>query len=77
MYATAWALKMKYYNILLYEELPMGISGSPDISQQRKSDVMQNLAYVRAYLDNTLDPSTDEEHPYWPANWFESRSWKI
>ncbi len=37
-----------------YQRLPMGIAGSPEISQEKMSDLMQNLEYVRNYLDDVL-----------------------
>ncbi len=37
-----------------YKRLPMGIAGSPDIFQEKMSELMETLEYVRAYLDNLL-----------------------
>jgi hypothetical protein len=37
-----------------YKRLPMGIAGSPDIFQEKMSDLMANLEFVRTYLDNLL-----------------------
>ncbi len=37
-----------------YKQLPMGIAGSPDISQGKMSELMEYLEYVRAYLDDLL-----------------------
>ena len=34
--------------------LPMGIAGSPDIFQERMSGLMENLDYVRTYIDDLL-----------------------
>ena len=34
--------------------LPMGVAGSPDIFQEKMSDLMQTLVYVRTYLDDLL-----------------------
>ena len=34
--------------------LPMGIAGSPDIFQERMSGLMENLEYVRSYIDGVL-----------------------
>jgi hypothetical protein len=34
--------------------LPMGISCSPDIFQEKMSDLMQHLDFVQAYLDDLL-----------------------
>ncbi len=35
----------------------MGIAGSPDIFQEKMSDLMQNLEYVRTYLDDVISIS--------------------
>ena len=32
----------------------MGIAGSPDIFQEKMSELMETLEYVRAYLDDLL-----------------------
>ncbi len=37
-----------------YKRLPMGIAGSPDIFQEKMSELMETLVYVRAYLDDLL-----------------------
>jgi hypothetical protein len=37
-----------------YKRLPMGIAGSPDISQGKMLELMESLEFVRAYLDNLL-----------------------
>jgi hypothetical protein len=38
-----------------YLRLPMGIKNSPDIFQQKISDLMEGLEdFIRAYLDDTL-----------------------
>ena len=37
-----------------YQRLPMGISGAPDIFQGCMSDLMEDLMYVGAYLDDLL-----------------------
>ncbi len=37
-----------------YKRLPMGIAGSPDIFQSKMSELMEDLEYVQAYLDNLL-----------------------
>ena len=37
-----------------YKRLPMGLSGSPDIFQEKMSDLMAALEYVRTYLDDLL-----------------------
>jgi hypothetical protein len=37
-----------------YKRLPMGIAGSPDILQEKMSELMESLEYVRAYFDDLL-----------------------
>ena len=37
-----------------YLRLPMGISGSADIFQEKMSDLMASLEYVKAYIDDLL-----------------------
>jgi hypothetical protein len=37
-----------------YKRLPIGIAGSPDIFQEKMSELMKTLEYVRAYLDDLL-----------------------
>ena len=37
-----------------YKRLPMGIAGSPDIFQEKMSELMEALEFVRAYLDDLL-----------------------
>jgi hypothetical protein len=37
-----------------YKRLPMGIAGSPDIFQEKMSDLMATLEFVRSYLDDLL-----------------------
>ena len=37
-----------------YLRLPMGIAGAPDIFQEKMSDLMRTLEYVRTYLDDLL-----------------------
>ena len=37
-----------------YKRLPMGIAGSPFISQVEMSELMRNLEFVRTYLDDLL-----------------------
>jgi hypothetical protein len=36
------------------KRLPMGIAGSPDIFQSEMLELMEDLEYVRAYLDDLL-----------------------
>jgi hypothetical protein len=38
----------------LYKRLPISIAGSPDIFQEKMSELMETLEYVRAYLDDLL-----------------------
>ena len=44
--------------------LPMGMSGSPDIFQEKMSDLMRTLEYVRTYIDDLLimTPGTYDDH---------------
>ena len=44
--------------------LPMGVACSPDIFQERMSGLMQQLEYVRVYIDDLLilTNSTFDEH---------------
>ena len=37
-----------------YQRLPMGLCNSPDIFQEKMSTLMQDLEYVRAYIDDIL-----------------------
>jgi len=43
-----------------YKRLPMGISGSPDIFQEKMSSLMATLEFVRTYLDDLLVISKDD-----------------
>jgi hypothetical protein len=47
-----------------YKRLPMGIAGSPDIFQSIMLELMEDLEYVQAYLDNLLciSRSSLEDH---------------
>ena len=47
-----------------YLRLPMGIQNSPDIFQERMSTLMEELEYVRAYIDDLLVITNDsyEDH---------------
>ena len=47
-----------------YQRLPMGLSNSPDIFQEKMSTLMQDLEYVRAYIDDLLVITTGsyEDH---------------
>ena len=42
-----------------YLHLPMGIAGSPDIFQEKMSELMESLEYVRTYLDDLLVITND------------------
>ena len=37
-----------------YQRLPMGLSNSPDIFQEKMSDLMGDLEFVQAYIDDLL-----------------------
>ena len=37
-----------------YLRLPMGVAGAPDIFQEKMSDLMRALHYVRTYIDDLL-----------------------
>ncbi len=47
-----------------YKRLPMGIAGSPDIYQSKILELMEDLEYVQAYLDDLLciSRSSLEDH---------------
>ena len=47
-----------------YLRLPMGIAGSPDIFQEKMSSLMEELEYVRTYIDDLLviTNGTFEDH---------------
>jgi hypothetical protein len=47
-----------------YKRLPMGIAGSPDIFQSKMSELMEDLEYVWAYLDDlfSISRSSLEDH---------------
>ena len=49
-----------------YQHLPMGLCNSPDIFQEKMSTLMQELEYVRAYIDDLLiiTKSSFEDHLY-------------
>ena len=42
-----------------YQQLPMGIFNNPDIVQEKMSDLISDLEYVRAYIDNVLIITND------------------
>jgi hypothetical protein len=37
-----------------YKRLPMGIAGSPDIFQEKMSNLMATLEFIQTYLDDLL-----------------------
>ena len=37
-----------------YQRLPMGLCNSPDIFQEKMSELMEGLEFVRAYIDDLL-----------------------
>ena len=41
-----------------YKRLPMGLCNSPDIFQEKMSELMEGLEYVRAYIDDVLALTT-------------------
>ena len=47
-----------------YQRLPMGLCNSPDIFQEKMSTLMQDLEFVRAYIDDLLviTKGSYEEH---------------
>ncbi len=47
-----------------HQRLPMGLSNSPDLFQEKMSELMADLEYVRVYLDDllTLTSGTFEDH---------------
>jgi hypothetical protein len=47
-----------------YQRLPMGLCNSPDIFQEKISELMLGLEFVRAYIDDilVLTHSTWEDH---------------
>ena len=47
-----------------YQRLPMGLCNSPDIFQEKMSELMSDLEFVRVYIDDllTLTKGTFEDH---------------
>jgi len=43
-----------------YLRLPMGLCNSPDIFQEKMSELMQGLEYIRVYIDDLLILSTQD-----------------
>jgi hypothetical protein len=37
-----------------YQQIPMGLCNSPDIFQEKMSELMEGLEFVRTYLDDVL-----------------------
>ena len=37
-----------------YQRLPMGVNVSPDIFQEKMSELMEGLEFIRTYLDDLL-----------------------
>jgi Reverse transcriptase (RNA-dependent DNA polymerase) len=71
--ATSLDLNMGYYHIgltpyasTLYEylRLPMGLCNSPDIFQEKMSELMFGLEFARAYLNDLLVVSKDTFESY-------------
>ena len=60
----------KYCTLILpwgkysYQRLPMGISGAPDIFQEKMSGLMAGLEFVRTYLDDVLVLTKDSFHDH-------------
>ncbi len=42
-----------------YQGLPMGLCNSPDIFQEQMSDLMHDLEFVHAYIDDVLHITKD------------------
>ena len=42
-----------------YTRLPMGLCNSPDIFQEKMNDLMQELEFARAYIDDLLITSNE------------------
>jgi hypothetical protein len=49
-----------YHSISEYCRLPMGLSVSPDIFQEKMSELMPRLDFACAYLDGLLIISTEK-----------------
>jgi Reverse transcriptase (RNA-dependent DNA polymerase) len=49
---------------LEYQRIPMGLCNSPDIFQEKMSELMEGLEFVRTYLDDLLCLTKDtfEDH---------------
>ena len=60
----------KYCTIVLpfgkyeYQRLPMGLCNSPDIFQEKVSELMEGLDFVRAYIDDLLICSSASYHDH-------------
>ena len=64
MYNSALCTIVLPFGKYEYQRLPMGLCNSPDIFQEKMSTLMQDLEYVRAYIDDLLilTSSTWEDH---------------
>jgi hypothetical protein len=62
--AQKWCTIVTPFGKYQFLRLPMGISCSPDIFQEKMSDLMQHLNFVRTYPDDLLIISciTFEDH---------------
>ena len=47
-----------------YQRLPMGVNVSPDVFQEKMSELMDGLEFVRTYLDDLLIISNGSWTPY-------------
>ena len=43
-----------------YQRLPMGLCNSPDIFQEKMSELMNDLEYVRTYIDDVIAITTGD-----------------
>ena len=48
------------YEYQKYQKLPMGLSNSPDIFQEKMNELFSGLEYVRAYIDDLLILTNEE-----------------
>jgi len=55
-----------------YQHLPMGLSNSPDIFQEKMSELFASIEYVQAYIDDILCLTTSsfDDHLNKPENIF-------
>ena len=47
-----------------YQRLPMGLCNSPDIFQEKMSEIFAHMEYVRAYIDDILAITTESFHDH-------------